>query len=173
MAFIQTTILIFTFFAFFIGQIVRINIFNNSFPLIDIAIILLASTNLIYYLKQKNLKPTNSYFGYFLIYTWVILFFSLFKYQIYSVKPIFYLVRLSCLLFLIIYPLNIKNKLKNIFMVFIVANIIFGLIQYFLWPDFTYFNVNNWDPHLFRLVSTYFDPTFTALIYLFFVIKLF
>jgi len=55
----------------------------------------------------------------------------------------------------------------------IFSNIIFGLIQYFFWPNFTYFNSLNWDPHLYRLVSTFFDPTFTALIYLFLIIVVF
>ena len=55
----------------------------------------------------------------------------------------------------------------------ITSNVIFGLIQYFIWPDFTYFNSLNWDPHLYRLVSSFFDPTFTALIYLLFFIYLF
>jgi len=173
MALIQATILIFTFFSFFIGQIFRLNILNISIPLIDIAIVLLSLINLISYLKQKNLKSKNIFFVYFLLYAWLFLFINLYKYQIYSLKPIFYLFRLTCLLSLIIFPLNFKNKLKNIFLVFVIANIIFGLIQYFFWPNFTYFDINNWDPHLYRLISTYFDPTFTALIYLFFIIKLF
>ena len=173
MALIQTTILIFTFFSFFIGQIFRLNLFDTSFPLIDIAIMLLALVNILQHIKQNNLKPNNKYFLYFLIFTWFFLFINLFKYQIISLKPIFYLIRLTCLLSLFIFPINIKNKLKNLFIIFVIANIIFGIIQYFVWPDFTYFNISNWDPHLYRLVSTYFDPTFTALIYLFLVIKLF
>lgn len=173
MAFIQTTILIFTFFSFFIGQIFRLNIFNISFPLIDIAIILLSLVNLSQHYKQKSFKVNNKYFLYFLIFSWVFLLFNLTKYQISSLRPVFYLIRLSCLLSLIIFPLEIKNKLKNLFITFIVANIIFGLIQYFFWPDFTYFDVNHWDPHLYRLISTYLDPTFTALIYLFLIIKLY
>ena len=173
MALIQTTILIFTFFSFFIGQIFRLNFLNISFPLIDIAIILLAIVNFSQHVKQKNLKPINKYFLYFLIFSWIFLLISLYKYQIYSLKPVFYLIRLTCLLSLLIFPIKIKDKLKNIFILFVIANIIFGLTQYFIWPDFTYFDVSNWDPHLYRLVSTYFDPTFTALIYLFLIIKLF
>lgn len=173
MAFIQTTILIFTFFSFFIGQIFRLNILNTSFPLIDIAIICLSTTNLIQHLKHKDLKPKNKYFIYFLIFCLASLLINLFRYQIFSFKPIFYLVRLSSLLSLLIFPIKISEKFKNYFNIFIFSNIIFGIIQYFFWPDFTYFNVNNWDPHLYRLVSTYFDPTFTALIYLFFIIKIF
>lgn len=171
--FISTIVLFFTFFSYFIGQIFRINLFNTSFPLIDIAIILLFITNLLYHLKNKTLKVKNKYFLYFLIFAWVFLFFNLFKYQISSLKPIFYLIRLTCLLSFFIFPIKIGDKVKNIFYISIIANIIFGFIQYFFWPNFTYFNASNWDPHLYRLVSSFFDPTFTGLIYLFFIIKLF
>lgn len=173
MALIQTVILIFTIFAFFIGQIFRINLLNTSFPLIDIAIILFFLVNLFQHFKSKDLKIKNKFFIYFLIFTWIFLAFNLFKYQIYSLKPIFYLIRLTCLLSFFIFPPKLSHKIKNIFYLSIIANIIFGLIQYFFWPDFTYFNTSNWDPHLYRLVSTFFDPTFTGLIYLFFITKLF
>jgi hypothetical protein len=173
MAFIQTTILIFTIFAFFIGQIFRINFLNTSFPLIDIAIILLFLSNIFSHFKLKNLKIKNKFFVYFLGFAWIFLIFNLFKYQIHSFSPVFYLIRLTCLLSFFIFPIKLDDKIKNIFYLSIIANIIFGLIQYFLWPDFTYFSALNWDPHLYRLVSTFFDPTFTGLIYLFFIIKLF
>jgi hypothetical protein len=173
MALIQTTILAFTFFSFFIGQIFRLNIFDISFPLIDIAIGLLAIFNFTQHVKNKDLKLTNKYFFYFLIFSWIFLIINIFKYQIYSIKPLFYLIRLTSLLSLFILPLDIKEKFKKYFLIFVFSNIIFGIMQYLIWPDFTYFDVNNWDPHLYRLVSTYFDPTFTALIYLFLIIKLF
>jgi hypothetical protein len=173
MAFVSTIVLLFTCFSYFIGQIFRINLFNTSFPLIDISIILLFVINIFYHLKNKTLKVKNKYFLYFLIFAWSFLFFNLFKYQILSLKPVFYLVRLTCLLSFFIFPINLENKIKNVFYLSIIANIIFGFIQYFFWPDFTYFDASSWDPHLYRLVSSFFDPTFTGLIYLFFIIKLF
>ncbi|MDD4938378.1 MAG: O-antigen ligase family protein [Candidatus Shapirobacteria bacterium] len=173
MALVSKVILFFTFFAFFIGQIFRINLLKTSFPLIDIAIILLFLINIFNHLKNKDLKIKNKFFLYFLCFAWVFLFFNLIRYQIYSFNPIFYLIRFSCLLSFFIFPLKIDLKLKNSFNLFIIANIIFGFIQYFFWPNFTYFDALNWDPHLYRLVSTFFDPTFTGLIYLLFLIKLF
>ena len=170
MAFVQTAILIFTFFSFFIGQIFRLNLFGVSFPLIDIALVLIAVYNILEHLKNHSLKNQNKFFTYFLVYSWVLLGITTLIYQINSFIPLFYLVRLTCLLSLIIFPLQIDQKLKKTFHLFIFANILFGLIQYFFWPDFTYFNISQWDPHLYRLVSTFFDPTFTALIYLFFII---
>ena len=173
MAFIQNSILIYCFFSFFIGQIFRLKLFGISFPLIDISILLLTASNFIYHLKNKSLKISNKYFFYFLIYSWIIFFVSSFRFQIFSFNSLFYFVRLSCLLTLFIFPLKISQKQHNTFYLFVIANIIFGFIQYFFWPDFTYFNINQWDPHLYRLVSTFFDPTFTGLIYLLFLIKVY
>jgi len=173
MVFIQTIIFAFISFSFFIGQIFRLNFFGFSFPLIDIAIILLCLYNIIFHLKNHTLKNQNYFLSWFLIYAWGLLGFTLYKYQINSLKPTFYLIRLSCLLSFFIFPPKLNQKTKQLFYLSTIANIIFGLIQYFIWPDFTYFDVNNWDPHLYRLISTYFDPTFTGLIYLFFLIKIF
>lgn len=41
---------------------------------------------------------------------------------------------------------------------------IFGLIQYLLWPDLRPLEVLEWDPHYYRVVSTFLDPGFTGLI---------
>lgn len=172
MALTSTIIYLFVLFTFFIGQIFRINLFTFSFPLIDIAIILLSLFNIIQKIKDKKLEIKNKPWLYFLIFTWIFLVFNLFRNQIYSLSPILYLLRLTALLSLFIFPLK-KNKNRNLIYLAIIANILFGFIQYFFWPDFTYFNVLNWDPHLYRLVSTYFDPTFTGLIYLLFIIYLF
>ncbi len=171
MAFIQNTILIFCFFSFFIGQIFRFNFFGISFTLIDISIICLFLFNIIIHLKNHHLKIKNKYFAYFLIYLLIIFPVSYFKYQIFSLNSLLYLIRLICLFSFLVWPLNLTKKQHYLFYLTIIANILFGFIQYFFWPDFTYFNINQWDPHLYRLVSTFFDPTFTGLIYLLFFIK--
>lgn len=173
MAFIQNSILILCFFSFFIGQIFRLNFFGISFPLIDISILLLSIFNIFFHLKQKTLKINNKFFLYFVIYTWTLLFFSYFHFQAFSLSSVFYLIRLTCLLSLFIFPLKINQKQHSFFNLFIIANITFGFIQYFFWPDFTYFDISQWDPHLYRLISTFFDPTFTGLIYLMFFITVY
>jgi O-antigen ligase len=173
MAFIQNSILILCFFSFFIGQLFRLNLFGISFPLIDISIILLTGFNLVFHLKNKSLKINNKYFFYFIIYAWILLLFSYFRFQTFSLNSLFYLTRFTCLLSLFILPLKVNQKQHRLFYLFVIANIIFGFIQYFFWPDFTYFDVNQWDPHLYRLVSTFFDPTFTGLIYLLFFITIY
>ena len=133
----------------------------HPYPIFDIAIGILAITNFI-----KNKKIKNKYFVYFLIYT-------LITARFYSITSFFYFLRLASLLSFFIFPPKFSEKFKSFFKIVIFANIIFGLIQYFAWPNFTYFSAYNWDPHLFRLVSTFFDPTFTGLIFLMFIVTLF
>ncbi len=173
MAFIQNSILILCFFSFFIGQIFRLNLFGTSFPLIDLSIVILSIFNIIFHFKNKPLKISNKYLLYFIVYAWVLLLFNYFRFQIFSLNSLFYLIRFTCLLSLFILPSKISKKQHQLFYLFLIANIIFGLIQYFFWPDFTHFDVNQWDPHLYRLVSTFFDPTFTGLIYLMFFITIY
>lgn len=157
---------------FFFGQLLRINTTFFSFPVLDIFIILTAVSNFIYKFFQKKLIIKNKFFLFFLIFAYISFIINFTINPSSSIKPFFYLIRLTCLLSLVVFPIDTKiidKKFKIFFNLTIFANIIFGLIQYFLWPDFTYFSALNWDPHLYRLVSTFFDPTFTALIYLFFI----
>jgi len=41
---------------------------------------------------------------------------------------------------------------------------LFGLIQYFFWPDLTTLKYVGWDPHYYRLTGTLLDPNFTGII---------
>src|SRR3972149_11539087 len=41
---------------------------------------------------------------------------------------------------------------------------IFGIFQYFLYPDLRNLYYLGWDPHYYRVFSTFFDPTFTGMI---------
>lgn len=176
MALISKIILFSTAFVFFFGQLFRLNFSDISFAIIDIFIFLLFSINIFDHFKTKNWKIKNKFFLYFLIFTWISFLINLFVSHIYSLKPILYLLRLTFLFSFFIIPLNkdfLSQKFHKFFDLIIISNIIFGLIQYFFWPDFTYFNSLNWDPHLFRLVGTFFDPTFTGLIFLLFLIKIF
>lgn len=44
---------------------------------------------------------------------------------------------------------------------------VFGLFQYFFYPDIRPFTVWGWDDHLFRLVGTFLDPGFTSIFLVF------
>ena len=127
--------------------------------------------NFFYHFKKHSLRIHNQPLLIFVIIAWVTFFINFFIHHFPLLPALLYLFRLSILLSFFILPP--PKPTKNIFILVLFANVIFGFIQYFIWPDFTYFNSLNWDPHLYRLVSTFFDPTFTGLIYLMFLIYLF
>ncbi|MFA4826889.1 MAG: O-antigen ligase family protein [Candidatus Shapirobacteria bacterium] len=176
MALISKIILYLLAISFAFGQLARINIFNTSIPIVDFLILALVFFNLLGYYRVKHLKITNKPLLFFLLFAWISFGINLIIHHYPPLKPLLYLLRLTGLLSLFILPLN-KKLLSQKFHLFLsialIANIIFGFIQYFFWPDFTYFETFNWDPHLYRLVSTFFDPTFTGLIYLLFFFKIF
>ncbi|HRT40130.1 MAG TPA: O-antigen ligase family protein [Candidatus Woesebacteria bacterium] len=133
----------------------------HPWPVFEIALGLLTLLNL------RNFKKINNpYFLIFIIYT-------LITGRFYNYSSFLYWLRLTCLLSFFVIPPVFSQKYKHFFLLIVSANLIFGLIQYFIWPNFTYFNALNWDPHLFRLISTFLDPTFTGLLYLMFLIVLF
>lgn len=173
MAFIQSIILYALCIAFFFGQLIRLDFQNISFPLIDIFIAAFSIVNILIKIKSRNLKIHNHPFLFFLIAAWLSFFINGFIYHFPLIKPFFYLLRLSFLLSFFVFPPVINKKNTSFFKICLVANIVFGLIQYFFWPDIRPFNALNWDPHLYRLVSTFLDPTFSGLIYLLFLINLF
>ncbi|MDP4009877.1 MAG: O-antigen ligase family protein [Candidatus Shapirobacteria bacterium] len=173
MAITSSIILFFSIIVFFFGQLLRINIGSINFPLFDIALFLLFLLNIFYQIKYKKLKIKNHYFLAFLVIAWLSFLINHFLYDFNLLKPSLYLLLLTILLSFFIIPIHpnlISPKVRYFFSLSLIANIVFGLIQYFIWPNFTYFDASNWDPHLYRLVSTFFDPTFTGLIYLFFII---
>ena len=137
---------------FFLGKL---------FPIIDIFIVFYAISNL---LAQKNYQINNKYLVIFSIIAIIsnLLFFNILSWL--------YLVRLLMLLSIFIYPPTLDIYQQKFINIILASTIIFGFIQYFIWPNLTIMASQNWDPHLYRLVSSYFDPTFTGLIFLFILI---
>jgi hypothetical protein len=62
---------------------------------------------------------------------------------------------------------NKKNLLINSLLVVAFFLGLFGLMQYVSWPDLRPFFEYGWDDHLYRLVGTFLDPTFTGLFLVF------
>jgi len=58
---------------------------------------------------------------------------------------------------------NLSN-LTDLLLVCGRAMAVFGLIQYFFWPDLTSLKYIGWDPHYYRLTGTFLDPNFTGII---------
>ena len=168
MALATKIILYLTLIAFFFGQLIRPTIFGVTLPLFDIFIVLLAIANFF----NQNTKKNNHYiliFIFIAIISWLINPLKLSN----SLTSIFYLLRIISLLSFFVYPLNIDKNSEKFFHIILFTFTFFGLLQYFFYPDLTSFNSLNWDPHLYRLVGTLLDPTFTALILLLFLIKLY
>lgn len=57
-------------------------------------------------------------------------------------------------------PVDLLNFLISIG----VTIALFGLVQYFLWPDLKALRVLEWDPHYYRVVGTFLDPGFTGML---------
>lgn len=175
MAFVSSLVLYLIASSFTFGQLFRLSVYNIDFPLIDILIVILVIINISQHFKSKTLKSAHHPWTYFLLLSWVLLSINLWFRQLPPLIPLLYLIRLSGLLSLLIWPpiIPARPHFNQFLKLALVSNLIFGLIQYLFWPDFTYFSSLNWDPHLYRLVSTFFDPTFTALIYLLFILNLY
>lgn len=56
------------------------------------------------------------------------------------------------------------SNLLNYLVIIGTAVASFGFVQYFLWPNLKPLEFLNWDPHFYRLVSTFLDPGYTGLI---------
>lgn len=134
---------------FFLGKL---------FPFVDIFIVLFAIANLF---SQTNFKIKNKYL---LIFTLIAIISNILYFNIFAWL---YLLRLLSLLSLLLFPPKFSNTQNKFVDIVLTSSIIFGFVQYFIWPNLTAMSSQNWDPHLYRLVGTYFDPTFTGLIFLF------
>lgn len=171
MALIINTLYWLTVIVFFFGQLARINLFGINFPIIDLMLGLLTALSLVLYFKKPtklNLRPWLI----FLILSWFSFLLNLIIFHFPLFKALFYQLRLNFLLLLFILP-RPKFTTNKPFILILIANVVFGLFQYFIWPDATLFKSLEWDPHLYRLFSTFFDPTFTGLIYLLFLIYIY
>jgi len=57
-----------------------------------------------------------------------------------------------------------KRNPLHLLMVLGMAVALFGFVQYFFYPNLKPLEVLNWDPHFYRLASSFLDPNFTGLI---------
>jgi hypothetical protein len=158
------------------GQLTRINFsFTNRFiPIYPTDIIALIS--LVFCLV--NLREIPKFLLNWRNLTMVFIFSFLASLRLFSPASILigglYLVRFIayCSFFLILFmsvkkKKNLRNLFFNSLILVSVATAVFGWVQYLLTPDMRAFLVWGWDEHLFRLVGTFMDPTYTALIIIF------
>ena len=171
-----TNIFIFLFLVLFpFGQITRVTlpIFEYKIPLLPIDLIAFCGGT--YAVWRKFKKP--EIFKYFYDFGFVaalIFFFSVAEFKLVELTyGLFYLVRLWSYIYFFVYAYNFavkkgnKELLLNSLLSVSIVSSLFGWIQFFKFPDIKPFFVYGWDEHLFRLVGTFLDPTFLALIIVF------
>ena len=143
------------------GQLFKIGIFN----LFDIVVFLLATVT---FLKKPKYPEWYRYFLYFLfsaLFSWIANYF-IFGNELFF-KGLLYLLRFASYSMVAVYITNFIKDSKMIVKSFLSVSIfsaIFGWIQYFIWPDLTTLKYLGWDDHLLRMVGTFLDPTYLALI---------
>lgn len=160
MALIQTILFYLASTALFFGPVFRLNLFSVSIPIFDLLLSLFILSSFV-----SKPKISNKYIILFIFWNFTSYILNLKNYG-FLYQNFFYLFKLINLCLLLFIPINITKKQKNYFLIVLFANILFGFIQYFFWPNLTNYKYFGWDPHLNRLTSTFIDPTFTALIFL-------
>ena len=157
------------------GQIIRfkIQLMGLSIPVLPIDLV--AGVGAFWGILNKYKKP--EVFKYFYNFLFVALFTYLFSFAFFEPTKIlyglFYLIRLWAYIYFFIYVYNFANLKKNselllnsLLSLSLVSSL-FGWIQFFKFPDIKPFFVYGWDEHLFRLVGTFLDPTYLALVIVF------
>jgi len=56
---------------------------------------------------------------------------------------------------------------KDLFLLSSMAGVVFGLVQYLFFPDIRSLIALGWDPHYYRIVGTFLDPSFIGCLYVF------
>ncbi|HUW21962.1 MAG TPA: O-antigen ligase family protein [Candidatus Bathyarchaeia archaeon] len=171
--------------AFPFGQLTRIRLpllpVEVRVYLTDVSLILLLVSWLLWHLSAKIRIRFSSLIGPILAFFAVGFLSLLANISRLSIKETLvsslYLIRwlVYAGLYLSIFDLNhqvkmksfLTHRLKLYLMVLSVTVAFFGLVQYLLWPDLRTFEAANWDPHYYRVVSTFLDPGFTGLILVF------
>ncbi|HLD92342.1 MAG TPA: O-antigen ligase family protein [Patescibacteria group bacterium] len=166
--------IIFTFLliAFPLGQLVKFGIFN----IFDVLVVILAILTLLKSIKYPNWYPYFLSFIFFGLFSWTVNIFIIKDPLVF--KGLLYLIRLFSYSFVAVYVFNYlkskhglsirdkKEKIINSLLSVSIASTLFGWIQYLVLPDTRFLKDVGWDDHLYRMVGTFFDPAFLALIIL-------
>lgn len=158
----------FTLFAFVGGQLASIVIEPGvRISLLDVSIVLLVSTLAFTNASQKILKKFLSVVGPFIVISVFSLFVALFNFpaeavllsSLFLIRWIFY----SAVIIAGWHLKKIVNIPKGLFVCGVIVALL-GILQYFLYPNLRNISYLGWDPHEFRLFSTFLDPNFTGII---------
>ncbi len=170
-------LLIFIFICIFpLGQLLRLELkafgFNFAFHPVDFVAFLTTPIFLIKVEKKHQVIRSIKAFLTVCLFSFV-LSISYFKIKelfigsLYLLRLFFYFSFFATTYYLVENNIIKRKTLFNslIFISLIVG--IFGLIQYIFFPDLRFLKYFGWDDHLYRLVGTFLDPGYTALILVF------
>lgn len=156
----MVSFLIFLFFIVFpFGQLFKFGPIN----FIDVIVFLIV----LFSFRKLDFKKII--FGNFIVVCVFSLFFSVSFFTLPSISTgVLYLVRFIIYLFFMnLIGQRYKDKKKLFIESLIIVGVfvaLFGFIQYLVFPDFRALETFGWDPHYYRLASTFFDTTFTGII---------
>ena len=138
---------------------------------IDAVIFLLAIVWTVHRLVEKKPPTTPPLAPFVVLFTGIgiiSLLFSLFRFNLTEVGiGSLYLLRWISYasLYFVAYEYNDKQKLLKALMAAGVVSALFGLFQYFLYPNLRNLMYLGWDPHEYRIFGTFFDSGFAGIIY--------
>ena len=141
-----------------LGQITKLGFVN----LIDVFVVILTLITILKKPKYPN------WYKYFLTFILFCVFSLIFNYQLTELKSILYLVRLISYSFIAVYVFNFYRKqiINSYLLILSCVSATLGWLQYIFLPDVRFLKNFGWDDHLYRMVGTFFDPTYLALIIL-------
>ena len=161
------------------GQLVRISIFGQegSFTVSDILVLILAVAFVLHsffnkvaiVLPKKLMLPVC-------VFSLSAASSTVFALNQFSKKEIFisslFLFRFLLYFSILILTLNIVKRTKienwlNIFFATGSALVFLGFVQFLFVPNLLFLTPYGWDPHKMRIVSTFLDPNFTGVVFVF------
>ena len=89
---------------------------------------------------------------------------------LYLVRWVAYFLFYLSLKNLFLSDINLKSTIKKLMICSALIAVFLGIIQYFLYPNLLFLKYFNWDPHYYRLTSTWLDSGFSGMLYLLFLI---
>lgn len=145
------------------GQLIRLPFLGGGITLLDISV--LALTILILFKTKFQLrKPLFLIPGLFFILITILslIFTPLNLTPAETFTSFSYIARFFLYLVFAVSVFSLKKDLSKSFILSGFAIAVLGVLQIIFLPDLRFLAAQGWDPHYFRLVSTFLDPNFTG-----------
>lgn len=157
--------------AYPLGEIARVTINEVALTLTDIVVSLV----ILVWIVLKRKIPKTKLLKPLLIFTFALVISLIMNVNRLSFTELsisfFYLLRwvfYAALYFVILDLAPIKNSVKKWMIIGGSFLVVGGYIQYFLYPDLRNLYYLGWDEHLYRMFSSFFDPNFAGVFFVFY-----